>query len=125
MILLNYGHPLTEGQLAQVTELAGAAPDVRTIVTQIDPQQALSPQAAMLADAAGLDSQTWQTTPLIVGLPGLAALSAALLAEIHGRSGHFPAIIRLRPVAGALITSYEIAEVLNLEVLRAEARTRR
>jgi hypothetical protein len=125
MILLNYAHPLTEGQLAQVAELAGAVPDVRTSATQIDPQQPLLPQAAALADAAGLDSHTWQAAPLIVGLPGLAALSAVLLAEIHGRSGHFPAIIRLRPVAGALITSYEIAEVVNLEVLRAQARTRR
>jgi len=58
-------------------------------------------------------------------LPSLNYAAAVLLAELHGRMGHFPAILRLRPIAGALVTEYDVAEIINLEAVRAEARTRR
>jgi hypothetical protein len=39
--------------------------------------------------------------------------------------GHFPAFVRLKPVQGALVTEYVVAEIVNLEHVRAAARTRR
>jgi hypothetical protein len=39
--------------------------------------------------------------------------------------GHFPTIVRLRPVQGKLVTEYEIAEIISLEQARQQARTRR
>ena len=49
----------------------------------------------------------------------------ALLAELHGRIGHFPSLIRLRPLAGSTPTTYEVAELLNLQTIREMAHTRR
>ncbi len=125
MILLNYSHPLTEEQHAQLAALLGQSPQVRRIAVQIDQAQPLAEQISALVDAAGLAPDDWQTTPLLINLPGFAPAAAALLAELHGRIGFFPSIVRLRPVAGSLPTAYEVAELLNLQTLREQARLRR
>jgi hypothetical protein len=125
MILLNYAHPLSAEQLAALAAQLGAAPAVRTIAVQIDQGAALGPQVRALADAAGLDGGAWQTTALLVNLPGLAPAAAGLLAEIHGRAGYFPAVLRLRPRPGSTPTVYEVAEIVNLQELRERARAGR
>ena len=63
-------------------------------------------------------------------LRGRAALSlggsaGAPMAELQGRRGDFPACLRLRPVAGAVPPRFEVAEILNLNEIRNEARLRR
>ncbi len=125
MLLLNYSHPLTTEQLAQLAQLLGAEPEVRRIAVQIDQAQPLTAQVAALADAAGLAPDDWQTTPLIVNLPGFAPAAAALLAELHGRCGGFPTMLRLRPLPDSTPTTYEVAELINLQTLREQARLRR
>jgi hypothetical protein len=124
-LLLNYSHPLGEAQLAQLTALLGALPDVRDLAVHIDRARPLSEIAHALADAAGLSPVAWQTTPLLLNPPALAPLALALIAELHGRCGGFPAMLNVRPVAGSVPTRYEIAEVLSLQALRDAARGRR
>lgn len=124
MILLNYAHPLTADQLSQIAALLGAAPEVRVVRTQIDQALPLAPQIVGLADAAQLTAEQWQS-PLIVNPPGYAPAAVALIAEIHGRSGHFPAMLRLRPASNGAATTFEVAEIVNLHALRESARERR
>jgi hypothetical protein len=57
-----------------------------------------------------------------VNPPALAPLALALIAELHGRCGGFPAMLNVRPVAGAIPTRYEVAEVVNLQTVRDAAR---
>jgi hypothetical protein len=64
-------------------------------------------------------------TALVVNLPGLAVVAGALLAELHGRVGHFPTVLHLRGNREGAATVYEVAELVNLETLRHEARSRR
>ena len=78
-----------------------------------------------LLDAAGLTSEQWQTTPILVVLPSLNFIAAALLAELHGRMGNFPPIVRIRPVAESLPRRYEVAEILDLQAIRDAARRKR
>jgi hypothetical protein len=47
------------------------------------------------------------------------------LAELHGRMGYFPPILRLRPVEGAIPPRFEVAEIINLQALRDAARKER
>ncbi len=61
----------------------------------------------------------------VINPPGYAPATAVLLAEIHGCTGYFPAIVRLRPVAGTTPTRHEVAEVINQQAVRDAARTRR
>jgi hypothetical protein len=39
--------------------------------------------------------------------------------------GYFPTVIRMRPVAGSTPLRFEVAEIVNLQVVRDAARDRR
>ena len=131
MILLNFAHPLTHDHLKQVEALTAQKVErVVEIPTQIDPQQPLLPQVVALADQAGLSPTEWQTLPLLVNPPSLNFIAVALLAELHGRCGYFPAHLRLRRIGegSAFVPGppqYEVAEILDLQAVREAARRRR
>ncbi len=126
MILLNFAHPLTADQVRQIESLAGQAIErVIEITSQIDPQQPLAPQVTAMANVAGLTPAEWQSLPILVNLPSLNYSAALLIAELHGRMGYFPACLRLRPVKDAVPPRFEVAEILNLQAAREEARQRR
>jgi len=125
VLLLNYTHPLTEAQIATVAGIVGEMPVVRDLASQVDRARPLAEVARDLADAAGLSPDEWQNTPLILNPPALAPVTVALIAEIHGRVGYFPAILNVRPVAGSTPPRFEVAEVVNVQALRDEARARR
>ncbi|MCL4266143.1 MAG: hypothetical protein KJ069_23235 [Anaerolineae bacterium] len=48
-----------------------------------------------------------------------------MLAELHGRMGYFPAIIRLKPIPDSLPPQFEFAEIINLQAIRDRSRTHR
>ena len=125
MLILNFSHPITQEQREQIESLAQAAiEEIRTIPVQIEQNAPLAEQIVTILEAAGLSAEEWQTLPLLINPPGYAPAAFVLLAELHGRSGHFPTLIRLRPKPGP-ITSYEVAELLNLQTIRETARPRR
>ncbi len=126
MIVLNFAHPITDEQRAQIEALVGLPVErIVAVPTQIDTAAPLAPQVAALAGACELTPDDWQTLALVVNPPGLATVAVALMAEIHGRRGSFAAMIRLRSVAAALGTRYEVAEVVNVQAVREAARARR
>ncbi|NTU79610.1 MAG: hypothetical protein HGA45_09435 [Chloroflexales bacterium] len=125
MLLLNFAHPLTTIQREQIARLLGTIPEERDIPVQINQAQPLASQIVTLANAAGLSPTEWQTTPLVINPPGLAIVTALLLAELHGRSGGFPTMIRIRPIPERTPTTYEVAEVINLQAVREAGRIRR
>src|SRR6266852_2931387 len=125
MLILNFTHPLTKEQLEQIKILANTSiEEIRTIPARINPTEPLEPQITAIVDAAGLSSEEWQTRSLLINPPGYAPAAFVLLAELHGRIGHFPTLIRLRPKPGP-VTTYEVAELLNLQTIRETARKRR
>ncbi len=125
MLILNFTHPLIPEQREQIEVLAHASIDeIRTIPVQIDQNEPLEPQITAIVDAVGLSSEEWQTRSLLINPPGYAPAAFVLLAELHGRIGLFPTLIRLRPKSGP-VTTYEVAELLNLQTIREIARRRR
>lgn len=123
--ILNLSHPLTPAHLARIAEAAGEPIDaVIDMRVQLDQERPFVEQVVALIDSAGIASERWQGEAWLVVLPSLNYAAAIVLAELHGRMGHFPAILRLRPVAGAAVTSFEFAEIVNLEDVRQEARER-
>ncbi len=87
----------------------------------------VEPYSLLVFEALLLKNPTpeeWQTRQLLINPPGLISAAFVLLAELHGRMGHFPSLIRLRPKPGP-IASYEVTELLNLQTIREEARKRR
>ena len=126
MILLNFSHPIPPEQLSHIAELAGQPIDmVLTFPTQFDPAGPFVPQVEMLIDQIALTPEQWQTASIVVNLPSLNYIASTVLAELHGRMGYFPAIVRLRPVEDALPPRYEVSEIINLQSVRENARKKR
>ena len=126
IIVLNYSHPITAAQQAEIERKAGQPVErVIDVPVQIDHETPLAPQIVALADVTGLSSADWQTLPLVVNLPSLALAAGSLLVELHGRVGHFPTVLHLRPEASGPTTVFVVAGLENLQALRDAARTRR
>jgi hypothetical protein len=125
MILLNFSHPLTPADVAAVEQLTGQPVDVIDLKTQFDHEQPFAEQVGALVESIGYSAQAWQTTPIIVNPPAFAPIAAVLLAELHGRMGYFPPIIRLKPVPNSTPPRYEVAEIINLQAVRDRAREQR
>jgi len=126
MILINFSHPTTAEQRAQIEALTGQ-PIARTIerAAQFDTAEPFAPQVTALIDSVGLSPAEWQTEPLLIMLPSLNFGAAVLLADLHGRCGYFPPVVRTRPVPNALPPRFEVAEIINLQTVRENARTKR
>ena len=125
MILLNFSHPLTSAQLSTIKQLGREIERVIDIKTQFDPDQPFAEQARQVVDAVGLSSEQWQTALLLINLPSLSVIAALVLAELHGRCGYFPAVLRLKPMPQTTPPQFEVAEILNVQMIRDAARQRR
>jgi hypothetical protein len=126
MIILNFSHPLTVEQQAQIEALTGQKVETMIAVpVQFDNEESFLPQLQELMAKKTLTSEEFQTKQILVNPPSLNVISALLLAELHGRMGYFPPILRLRPVSGVIPPRFEAAEILNLQTVRDAARTKR
>ncbi len=126
MILLNFSHPLTLAQRTKVEELTGQP--IECIIdapAQFDPARPYAEQTSALIEITGLSAGDLQTLPILVNLPSYNVIAGLMIAELHGRMGYFPTILRLRPVAGSTPPQFEVAEMVNLQSVRDMARTRR
>ena len=122
ILVLNFTHPLTEQQQTQIEHLSGTSiENIITIPTLINEEEPLEPQITRLIDAIDQSINDWHTHHIIINPPGYAPAALFLLAELHGRIGHFPTLIRMRPQHGS-VTTYEVIELLNLQTIRDAAR---
>lgn len=121
--LINFSHPLTADHLEVIARLAdGPVERVVDVVTRFDPARSFAEQAKETLAATSLTAIEWQTTPLLVNPPSFSPIAALVLAELHGRMGYFPAILRLRSVADTTPPRFEVAEIINLQAVRDRAR---
>lgn len=126
MLLLNFSHPITTVQAAQIEALTGQT--ITRIIdtpTQFDEQQPFAPQLAALLAQVPITPAQWQGEPLLVVLPSLNFIAAALLAALHGRMGYFPPVVRTRPLGDSVVRQFEVAEILDLQSVRDRARKER
>lgn len=121
MILLNFAHPLHP---SVVQALGGTGITVVTCPVNLDMSQDFVPQIkAIISDMSKKlkIEHSLEADRVLVNLPGLATAAALILAELHGRIGHFPEIIRLKQNEGIFV----LAETVDLQTVRNQARTTR
>lgn len=124
--LINFAYPLTDRQREQIEACLGAPLNmVVDVPVFFKTDEPFAIQMGCLLGELPLSSQDWQSRALLVNLPSQPVIAALLLAEIHGRAGHFPTVLRLRLVEDNLSPIYELAEIVNLEAVRSSARKKR
>ena len=123
--LLNFTRAFTAQQQQALERLLGERlGKLIHLPSTFDDARPYGPQCVALADAVGLTPHDWQTRPILVNPPGFAPGALCLLSELHGRMGHFPARVRLRPRPHCNPVVYAVAELINLQALRDAARGR-
>jgi hypothetical protein len=125
-LILNFARPLTHAQLLQLQGLLGALPevvDLPGIPVQFGDDTSLAGQVVDVLDNAGVTLEEWAALHFIINPPGLAPAASAVLAEIHGRSGHFPHVIRMAPTPEDR-NVYKVVEIVKLQNIRDAARLR-
>ena len=126
MILLNFSHPLTAEHHAAIENLShNTLEQVIDLPVHFDQEQPFLPQLQALIARVAISPAAWQTAAILVNLPSYNYISALLLAELHGRMGYFPPVLRMKPVENALPPRFEVAEVINLQAIRDAARKER
>lgn len=124
ILVINFSHPLTADNLRQIEHIL-AAPISKVIdcPTQFDWDLPFADQARDLVAGIGLSGDDWQRVPLVVNLPGLSAAAAAILADLHGRTGSFPPVVIRR--RQGVFNEFNVVEVLDLNGIRESARCER
>jgi len=121
MLLLNFSHPITSEQQAQIEGLVERPLErIIALPTHFDQSQPFLPQLREVLKMVTFTPEEWQTAPIIVNLPSYNYIAALVLVELHGRMGYFPPILRLKPVEGAIPPRFEVAEVINLQTAHDE-----
>lgn len=125
MWIINFSHPLTEEQRAQIEALTGTTIErVVDVPCQFDPALPFADQIETLVENVGLRPEEWENVPILISPPGFSPIACCLIAELHGRMGYFPPLIRLRPILNSVPTRFEVAEIINLQQLRERGRRR-
>lgn len=121
--ILNFHHPLTKEQIQKIEKMLNKPiAEIVPLNTHLDESRPFRPQLCDLITAAKISSESLQHGEYIINLPGYAPAAAVLIAELHGRMGHFPTVIRLKKVEGSLPPVFDVEEIVNLQAIRDEAR---
>ncbi|NTW56553.1 MAG: hypothetical protein HGB20_05860 [Chlorobiaceae bacterium] len=76
-------------------------------------------------DKIDLSPEQWQASGIVAVPAGYTAIWSVAMAELHGRLGYFPDIVRLRPAPAATVEKFEVAEIMNLREVRHASREKR
>jgi hypothetical protein len=126
MIFINFGHPLRQELIEEIRESSGKLIDsLLEITPQFNHEISFEAQLVDLVERTGLSSKDWQTSEILINPPTHPLIALGLIAELHGRMGYFPAVVRLKPREGATPPIFDLAEIINLQGLRENARKQR
>lgn len=85
---------------------------------QVNAGEPLDVVVSKSADSFDLTPEEWSGAELAIIPPGFATPAAVFLAEIHGRRGHFPLMLRRKP------PPIGVFGILNLSAIRLAGRAR-
>lgn len=124
ILVINLSHPFSDRDLESIAGLT-SLPVGRVVDATVDlsSSRQLGEQVHQLLDGLPLSPRQWQQEALVVNLPGLAVAAAAVLADIHGRRGSFPRVLRMERNPDS--DEFQVVEVVSLQSVRDGARRMR
>ena len=127
-LIVNFsGHPVLPGQKKAIEKLMHwqevevidvplrNVPEDRHFVLAIE----------KVVDGIDISPKEWQELPMVVIPAGYSAVWAIVQSILHGRLGHFPDVVRLRPASPLSVEKFEVAEIMNLHQVRHQSRDKR
>jgi hypothetical protein len=127
-LIINFsGHPVLPGQQKDIGQMMHwQTPEVITVsLGNVAEDHHFVSTIEKAVEKVALSPEEWQSTPLVVIAAGYTAVWSVVLAELHGRLGYFPDVVRLRPASTASNEKFEVAEILNLREVRHNSRDKR
>lgn len=122
-ILINFGRQIESEQQARIENFVGkTVEETITVPHQLDDDHDHYQQLLELLTKTGLTQDEWESLPIVVNVHPFAPDAVALIACIHGLSGHFPNIVRM--ARNPKTEKFEAVELLQLQSLRNEARSK-
>lgn len=119
MKVINFSHPLTAPQLSQIeSHLNVRVEEVVKVRVNFDLYSPFVSQVSDLLNELGITPEEWRGGAWLIVPPSLNFITAVLLVELYNRMNRFPTIVRLRPVASALVSAFEVAEIIDLDGVR-------
>jgi hypothetical protein len=127
-LVLNFSaHPLLPGQ-RQAIQTRLDWPRLEVVdawLGNVSEDHDFVAEVVRYVDKIDLLPQEWQTCRLVTVPAGYAPAWTVLLAELHGRLGYFPDIVRLRPAPAPAEEKFEVAEIVPTQAVRNRARAKR
>lgn len=124
MTILNLASPLSSDDLSMISALCGRkARRVVDLGHAFSETEPLAPQVRALLDTLGFTSSDWQKQSIVVNLPADSVASTLIVADIAGRRGRTPSVIRWKSSGNR--GRMEPFEVISLHEIRKEARHQR
>jgi len=127
-LVLNFsGHPVLPCQKQEIDRhMHWTSSDVINVALGNVPEdQNFADFITKAVERAGLLPEEWQATPLVVIPAGYSPIWSVVLAELHGRLGYFPDVVRLRSASKPSAEQFEVAEIMNLREVRHQSRSKR
>ena len=127
-LILNFsGHPVLPGQQQDIGQMMHwPSPEVIDVsLGNVAEDHNFVATIEKAVEKIDLTPEEWQTTPLVVIPAGYAAVWSVVLAELHGRLGYFPDVVRLRPAKTVSNEKFEVAEIMSLREVRHNSRDKR
>jgi len=126
MLILNFGHPIRDEVIKTIEKALNI--NVREIIeipVCFDPDASFVDQTKSLLDGdkPHLSDREWQTEDIVIVPPSQPVIAQTLIAVLHARMGHFPTIIRLKTEPESTPTRYGLAEIIDLQQVRDQARS--
>lgn len=126
MILNCSGHPVHSAQKSAIEHLMHwqEAEVLDVPLGNVPEDEHFIPAIEKAIDRLDLTTKEWEQ-PMVVIPAGYAPIWSVLQSILHGRLGHFPDVVRLRPCDPLTGQKYEVAEIMPLQQLRHESRGKR
>lgn len=121
MILINMGHPIGESQLTEVKEFFGEEIVEMNVDSYLDINQPFTNQ---IAERIAEVIRNLPDERIAFILPSLSQAAVLVVLEFFGQRSYMPEIVRWKKVSNNP-PRYGLAEVIQLETYRHEARKRR